>query len=64
MNTYMITEKQSVESIRDGFCINSASLKDAKTKATKSQLFYGTVLTIEENGALIAYKKDGVWNDL
>jgi len=64
MNTYMITEKQNVQSIRDGFCINAASLKDAKTKATKSHVFYGTVLTIEENGTLIAYKKDGVWNDM
>ena len=60
----MITEKQNVQSIRDGFYINSASLKDAKTKATKSKCFYGTVLTIEENGTLIAYKKDGVWNDM
>jgi len=60
----MITEKQNLQSTRDGFCIDSASLKDAKTKATKSQFFCGTVLTIEEDGALIAYKKNGVWNDL
>lgn len=63
MQAYIITEKQNVNSIREGYAIEAKSLKAAKTHASKNQVFQGTVLTIEAaNGGLIAYKENGKWN--
>lgn len=54
--TYTITEKQNVNSTREGYEF-SGTLDQAKRKATKEQVAYGTVLTIELSGELVAYKE-------
>jgi len=59
---YIITEKQNLKSIKDGKIIKANSLKSAKIKATKSQCFYDTVLTIETlDGTLLSYKEQDRW---
>ena len=62
MNTFIITEKQHLNSTREGTTIELSSLTEAKRWASKNQCFYGTVLTIEnESGALVAYKTGKKW---
>lgn len=64
MQTYIITEKQDINSTRRGERIEAADLAAAKRKASRMQMFKGTVLTIEaENGALLATKQGGKWED-
>ena len=59
METYIITEKQNLNSSREGIKIEVKNLAAAKRAATKSQAFHGTVLTIEtESGAMLATKED------
>lgn len=61
---YIITEKQDAASTRKGQSVEAPDLSSAKRKATKMQMFQRTTLTIEaENGALLAIKKDGKWED-
>ena len=64
MNTYLITEKQNVGSTRNGNLVEASSLTSAKSIATRTQCFTGTVLTIERNEILVAYKENGKWNDI
>jgi hypothetical protein len=64
MNTYLITEKQNVGSTRNGNLVEASSLSRAKSIATKSQCFQWTILTIERNEILVAYKENGKWNDI
>lgn len=60
MTTYIITEKQNLQSIREGEAIQAKSLTAAKRKARSMQCFFGTVLTIEsEAGHMLAHAKDG-----
>ena len=60
MATYKITEKQNLQSIREGYEFKG-TLRAAKAHATLNQVFHGTVLTIDHCGVLIAIKRDGVW---
>lgn len=60
MATYIITEKQNLQSHREGEKIQAKSLTAAKRKARAMQCFFGTVLTIEsEAGHMLAHTKDG-----
>lgn len=61
MATYTITEKQNVNSTRIGEVVEAKSLSDAKRIASRSQCFCGTVMTIEHEGHMFAYKKNGSW---
>lgn len=64
MNKYVITEKQNVNSIRKGLVIEAADIAAAKRRASREQMFHGTVMTIEnEFGTLLAIKQDGKWRD-
>lgn len=64
MNTFIITEKNDVNSTRDGEEIQAKTLADAKRTATRRQLFQGTVMTVEnEAGVLLAVKEEGVWRN-
>lgn len=64
MNTYTISETQNVNSTREGTVIQAKNLTSAKRAANKAQYFQGTVLKVEQNGRLIAYKEDGVWTNV
>jgi len=61
MNTYTIIEAQNVNSTREGTEIQAKDLTSAKRAASKAQCFQGTVLKIEQNGVLVAYKENNVW---
>ena len=62
---FTITEKQNLNSHREGTQVQCASTTAAKRWASKNQAFHGTTLTIECNGNLIAYKNDSQkWVDL
>ena len=64
MKTYVVTEKQNVNSVRNGLVIEAADLAAAKRRASREQMFQGTAMTIEsESGALLAIKQDGKWRD-
>ena len=56
MNTYTIIEAQNINSVREGTEIQAKNLASAKRAASKSQCFQGTVLKIEQNNQLVAYK--------
>ena len=65
MTTYIITELQNANSSRKGEAIEAADLSAAKRKASGMQMFKGTVLEITaENGARLAIKRDGKWENL
>ena len=53
MNLYCITEKQNINSVRDGYRLECESLLQAKKEATKRQIFQDTVLTIEYLGQVL-----------
>ena len=62
MTTYIITEKQDLQSTREGKKVEASNLTAAKRAATRGRAFYGTVLTIEnENGILLASKNGAKW---
>ena len=61
MTTYTITEKQDINSVREGRKVEAKTLAAAKSNARKNQCFYGTTLTIESNGTLVAYTDGGKW---
>lgn len=48
MNTYIITEKQGLNSASRGERIEAADLTSAKRAASRMQMFQNTVLTIED----------------
>ena len=61
--TYYIYEVQNINATC-GPAIYSGTLKAAKTKATRDQVFKGTVLKITDSkGNLISAKKKGEWVD-
>jgi len=64
MNTYTIIEAQNVNSTREGVEIQAKNLASAKRAATKAQCFQGTVLKIESNGSLVAYKDANGWTNV
>jgi hypothetical protein len=60
---YIVSEVQNAQSTRKGEKFDG-SLRAAKAKATRDQLFQGTVLKIEtEDGRLVAVKDKGKWAD-
>lgn len=61
MNLYCITEKQNVNSVRDGYHLECNSLLQAKREATKRQVFQNTVITIEHLGQMLAIKTGKKW---
>lgn len=64
-NTYIIHELQNLESVRKGE-IFTGTLRAAKAKATRDQIWQGTVLKITtENGLTVAVKDNqtGKWYD-
>ena len=63
MDLYCITEKQNVNSVRDGYHLECSSLLQAKRQATKRQVFNDTVLTIEHLGQLLSVKTGKKWFD-
>jgi len=64
MNLYYITEKQNVNSVRDGYHLECASLLQAKKEATKRQMFRNTVLTVEHLGQVLSVKTGKKWVDV
>lgn len=64
MTTYIITELQNAQSHRKGESIEAENLTAAKRKASRLQMFQGTVMEIAaESGAVISRKQDGKWVD-
>jgi hypothetical protein len=62
MSAYKITEKQNLNSTRDGVIIYAKNLQAAKRHATKNQSFQGTALVIEnDQGIELCYKENGSW---
>ena len=59
MPLYTITEKQNVNSSRKGVAMEFKSLPLAKRYATDNKVYYRTVMTIDLDGSMIAYKKTG-----
>ncbi len=64
MNLYYITEKQNINSVRDGYHLECDSLLQAKKGATKRQVFQNTVLTIEYLGQVLSVKTGKKWVDV
>jgi ribosomal protein L19 len=64
MKTYTVTEKQNINSTREGTTITAANLSAAKRKASRMQCFHGTVMTIEnESGSLLSSKTGSRWTN-
>jgi hypothetical protein len=63
MNTYIVTEKQNLNSYREGKSFQAKDLTGAKRIATREKMFQGTVMTVEQNGRLIAYRENGTWHN-
>ena len=64
MTTFIITEKQNINSLRQSEKIEAKNLTAAKRAATKAQIFVGTVLTIEnESGEIVSSKEGKCWSD-
>jgi hypothetical protein len=61
MNTYIVTEKQNLSSSREGKAFQAKDLTAAKRIATREKMFQGTVMTIEQDGRLLAYRVEGKW---
>lgn len=64
MNLYCITEKQNVNSFRDGYHLECNSLLQAKKEATKRQVFQDTVITIEYLCQVLSVKTGKKWIDV
>lgn len=67
MSTYIIRELQHPNDTRQGEVVEAVNLTAAKRRATKQQLFQGTVMTIEYanqiDGQRLAIKENGKWRD-
>jgi len=62
MRTYKMTEKQNLNSQREGVTFEAKTLTAAKRKASSLQAFYGTVIELEQGGVTVAVKeKNGKW---
>lgn len=64
MDLYCITEKQNVNSVREGYHLECSSLLQAKRQATKRQAFNDTVLTVEHLGQVLSVKMGKKWVDV
>ena len=64
MNLYCITEKQNINSVREGYHLECNSLLQAKKEATKRQIFQGTVITVEHLGQVLSVKTGKKWADV
>jgi hypothetical protein len=64
MNTYTVIEAQNMNSTREGKQITTKDLVSAKRAASKAQCFHGTILKIEQNGRLVAYKDANGWTNV
>ena len=64
MNLYCITEKQNINSFREGYHLECSSLLQAKKEATKRQIFQGTVITVEHLGQVLSVKTGKKWADV
>ena len=64
MNLYCITEKQNINSVRDGYHLECSSLLQAKRQATKRQVFNDTVLTVGYLGQVLSVKMGKKWVDV
>ena len=57
---FIITEKETLQSTREGDRIEATNLTAAKRYAARNQFFERTVLTIsDEGGNLLSYREDG-----
>lgn len=64
MTTYIITELQNANSYRKGKSVEAKDIAAAKRKASRMQMFQGTVMEIAyENGAVVSVKEGGKWQD-
>lgn len=63
MGQYTITEKQNAQSRRDGTQVEAASLSDAKRRASRMQVFHGTVIEISDAHGVLSVKRGGKWQD-
>ncbi len=62
---YVIKETNSVNADRTATTTVNGSLSSAKRVASRSQVFKGTVMKIEDTmGRLVSYKKENKWTDL
>lgn len=60
VNTYTIIEAQSLAASRGGTAF-VGTLLTAKRTASRNRVFSGTVLRIELDGVLLAYKEGEYW---
>ena len=61
---YIVRELQNANSTREGTFVSAKSLASVKRKASRDQLFEGTILTIETtDGRVVATKTAGDWED-
>jgi len=59
---FLVRELQNLQSHRDGEIIEAKDLPAAKRKASREQVFHGTVLVIEDlSGNRLAHKESGSW---
>ena len=64
MTTYIITELQNANSYRKGETVEVKNLTAAKRKASRLQMFQGTVMEIAyQDGAVVSVKENGKWQD-
>lgn len=64
MEKYIVREVENVNSFRKGTEIEAKNLSEAKRKASKMQVFLGTVLVIEYlSGVHAAIKRSGKWEE-
>ena len=64
MTTYIITEKRDIRSVREGFQYDAKNLASAKRHASRTQVFFGTALTVgSATGEILSVKEKGTWRD-
>jgi hypothetical protein len=64
MTAFIIREKASASSARDGAKIEAKNLTGAKRAASRAQVFQGTAVTIEnESGEILTVKEGKAWKD-
>lgn len=63
---YVVFEKQNVNGTRDPSFKSESSLTSTKRRASKNQVWQGTVLVVEsESGEVVSYKLSGErWTDI
>lgn len=58
---YIITEKENINSTREGYPVDCETITECKRHATRKQCFEGTILVISQNGKDITFKNNGRW---